>query len=354
MNERSDTKGGIIVGCMVALALLGLMGRTAFGQSSIDVTVPATGADVLSAPIRSNFSLAHSEIDALFLKFPATASVTSVASYASSDGDLAATNICFLNNVTNSLACAAAGVFEPVSSSPYDALRTKCSASAASCIDFRFSSGTSRFTMSSSGFGITGPGGTATPLVLETGLLTTGDSFSVRQLGVEVMDIQAAGNVRFLANGSDPAVYAQQGGAGPVEQQTTLTTGDDPTKITKQGRAATTDATETTCATVSTATDKVTYVKATVVARVTGGTAGHAGEGGAWEFHAGFENTSGTVSEFGTAIEEITIEETNVAAWSGARVDIDVDGTTLDVNVTGSANENVTWHCFVESYTVGS
>lgn len=332
----------MIFGCI--LAVLVFQGESQ-GQT-IDATVPATGADVLSSPVRSNFSAIKSRIESLEGKFP-VATTNAVPAFSNSSGALKNPGYLYQQTVLGKASVLLQGDMYVNGVGGSAALGVVGHDDASYIAYFATQALSPRLVVTDDGSQFTGPGGALDALIVECGLLSSGDCFKIKELGVSVLEVEAGGNVKITANDSDPGLRIQQSINGSSVQEVAVATGDDPTYERVKGRVTTTDATETTIATIATDTDKATYIKATITARVTGGSGGHTGQVAAYEFHSAFSNVSGTVTERGTPIEEITIEDANLAAFA---VDIDVDGTSLDVNVTGAANENVTWHAVVEVF----
>jgi len=135
----------------------------------------------------------------------------------------------------------------------------------------------------------------------------------------------------------------------PVAKLTSVATNDDVTETVRQYRAATTDATVTTIATVAVPASTTSLIEARVVARRTGGSAGAADDGAGYLVAATFKGASGTVAQIGSTTAVATHE--SQAAWN---VSFTVSGGNALLQVTGAANNNVTWHATVRVYAVGS
>lgn len=345
MNTKAKAALAVILLFGAVHLGLGLLLSSASGQA-IDATVPATGADVLSSPIRTNFSAIKSRVETLEGKFP-VATTNAVPAFSNSSGALKNPGYLYQQTVLGNASVLVQGDAYVNGVGGSAALGVVGHDSGTYIGYFTTQSLDPRLVIANGGVQATGPGGTSDAFIVESGLLTTGDAFKVKQVGVSVFEVEEGGNVKITANDTDPGLTVQQSVNGPGIREIAVATGDDPTYERVKGRVTTTDATETTIATIATDTDKATYIKATIIARVTGGAGGHTGQVAAYEFHSAFSNVSGTVTERGTPIEEITIEDANLSAFA---VDIDVDGTNLDVNVTGAANENVTWHAVVEVF----
>jgi hypothetical protein len=78
--------------------------------------------------------------------------------------------------------------------------------------------------------------------------------------------------------------------------------------------------------------DSVIFIDGIIIAR------GAGGDSAGWKVSGVFEDSSGTVTQIGSA--SILVEEREDATWS---VDMSTDGTDITVDVTGDAGENVVW-----------
>lgn len=123
---------------------------------------------------------------------------------------------------------------------------------------------------------------------------------------------------------------------------TSAATGDDPTTLTRQGRVTTTDATVTTINTIATTSDTVITIEVVVRARRTGGTAGAAGDSAGYLGFATFKNIAGVVTAVGTFTLNAKEDQTT---WN---VTVAISGTNILIQVTGAANNNITWHSEVK------
>lgn len=103
------------------------------------------------------------------------------------------------------------------------------------------------------------------------------------------------------------------------------------------GTVNTTNATATVVGAVVTASDSAIALDVLVLGRRTGGSSGAAGDCGAYVLRAVAKNVAGTLTIVGQATT--TIGESQ-AGWDVAAV---VSGTSLQVKVTGAANNNVSW-----------
>lgn len=101
----------------------------------------------------------------------------------------------------------------------------------------------------------------------------------------------------------------------------------------------TTNATQTTLATVAISANYTYQIDAWVVARRTGGTSGTADDGASYHRRASYTTKSGTVTLMGS-VQTIGTDAEDQAGWD---VTLDVSTTNVRVRVTGAANNNVTW-----------
>lgn len=96
---------------------------------------------------------------------------------------------------------------------------------------------------------------------------------------------------------------------------------------------STTDATETSIGTYTTADDYVYHVEAEVLGTVNGG-----GNAATYKLIASFKNDSGTLSQIGSTTTVHSAED--AAGWDAT---IDSSGTDIRVRVTGVAATNIDW-----------
>jgi len=120
---------------------------------------------------------------------------------------------------------------------------------------------------------------------------------------------------------------------------TPATTTNKPSRRWHATDVATTNATQTTLATITIPANTTVFIRATVVARRTGGTAGTAEDGAGYEMTAAVKNVSGTATLIGAVAALATHEDQ--AGWDAT---IDVTGATARIRVTGAADNNVDWH----------
>lgn len=105
-----------------------------------------------------------------------------------------------------------------------------------------------------------------------------------------------------------------------------------------QATGTTTDASATSIKSIAIPNDSVVMIEARVKGRKTGGTgAGSAGDGACYVRTIAVKNVGGTVSIIRRQ-SDFTAEDIN-----GFNCTLDVSGTNVQLNVRGSANNNVTW-----------
>ena len=133
-----------------------------------------------------------------------------------------------------------------------------------------------------------------------------------------------------------------------VARLESVATNDDPSERIYQGRVATTDATVTTINTIATTNDTTIFVTIYASARRTGGSSGSAGDAAGYVFYTVYKNIGGVLSVLSSSAA-FTAE-----SQSGWNLGTATSGTNLLIQVTGAANNNVTWHSTVKVYQVGS
>jgi len=104
-----------------------------------------------------------------------------------------------------------------------------------------------------------------------------------------------------------------------------------------QAQTTTTDATATTLQSVTVATDSVMLIRARVVGRRTGGSAGANGDSATYERTARFKNVGGTVTIHNLQTDFTSEDQ---LLWNCT---LDVSGTSARIRVTGAANNSITW-----------
>lgn len=126
-------------------------------------------------------------------------------------------------------------------------------------------------------------------------------------------------------------------------------TNDDPSDKYYHGRAATTNATTATINTIAISASNTYLIEARVRARRTGGTSGTADDAAAYIVRGTYKTVGGTVTLVGALTAEYTAEDQ--AGWNAT---FTISGTDVLVQVTGAADNNVTWHSTVVVSNVGS
>lgn len=158
---------------------------------------------------------------------------------------------------------------------------------------------------------------------------------------VDAGDVRLDGNLVVGSATAAALIHATQASLGSeVLRLESVATNDDPNFIYMQGRAATTDATETTLQSVTLDDNTVYTFWSHIVARQTGGTAGTTGNGALYvRVFAAKRVSAGTATAIGTVGVIRTNEDD--AGWN---VNLDVSGNDVRVRVTGAADQNITWH----------
>lgn len=117
------------------------------------------------------------------------------------------------------------------------------------------------------------------------------------------------------------------------------TTDDDPNYAIRQTRTTTTDATVTTIDTIAITASRTYMIEARVVARRTGGSSGAADDGAVY-VRTAMVTTKSSVVTINSTTSLVTQEDQ--AGWD---VTLAVSGSNVVIQVTGAANNNITWHC---------
>ena len=90
-------------------------------------------------------------------------------------------------------------------------------------------------------------------------------------------------------------------------------------------------------------------IEAQVISRRTGGTAGTAEDGAGYVIRGTYKNVAGTATLIGAVNADYTAEDQ--AGWAAT---FNVTGATVTLDVTGAADNNVTWHMTARVWQVGS
>lgn len=117
----------------------------------------------------------------------------------------------------------------------------------------------------------------------------------------------------------------------------------------RQGYVATTDATVTTVLTHAVPTTTTVQITGTVTARRTGGSSGTVEDGAGYRIDSVLKNVSGTATEI--AAETLTVVGEDQAGWT---VTLAVSGGNALVQVTGAANNNISWFADLKIVEISS
>lgn len=128
-----------------------------------------------------------------------------------------------------------------------------------------------------------------------------------------------------------------------------VATNDDPRESVYQNRVATTNATQTTIHTFTIPTTTTFMIEAYVTARRTGGSSGTAEDGAGYVIRGTYKNVAGTATLIGAVNAAYTAEDQ--AGWDAT---LNVTGATVLCQVTGAANNNVTWHMTARVWQLSS
>lgn len=124
-------------------------------------------------------------------------------------------------------------------------------------------------------------------------------------------------------------------------------TNDDPTVDQRLYRLATTNATPATIADIGASTDKTTAIEATIWSRSTNAPAD---QGAFYILRAVYAYPfGGSVTQIGS--DSLTVVAESTAGWTASTT---TDGISIQVQVTGAAGSNITWHCQAKIMSVGS
>lgn len=116
------------------------------------------------------------------------------------------------------------------------------------------------------------------------------------------------------------------------------------------GRVGTNDATQTTLLTIPLQAGHTTLVRVRVVARRTGGSAGTAEDGAAYELMHAFNVLSGVATSLSGSMVTVFAKE-NQAGWDA---DIVASGQSALVRVTGATNNTIVWVAVAHILTVST
>lgn len=166
--------------------------------------------------------------------------------------------------------------------------------------------------------------------------------------------------LRIFISGSRRAQFGSDSGTAPSLQVRGLSAGevvlhltseiltDAPSEEFLHNRTTTTDATTTTLASIPALASRTVTLEVHVVARRTGGTGGTDEDGAAYGLVATIKNVGGTAVLIGTPT--VLYAHEDQTAWDAT---IAVAGANALVQVTGAADNNVTWHAHIRRRYVG-
>lgn len=115
-----------------------------------------------------------------------------------------------------------------------------------------------------------------------------------------------------------------------------------------QSKITTTDATNTEIFSVLVDTNKTVMMDVSVVARRTGGSAGTNGDSAFYRLVGAYKNIGGVLTGIGTPS---LVSGEDQAGWNLSFTSV---SNTAIVQVTGAANNNITWEGSLSAYTVGA
>jgi hypothetical protein len=191
--------------------------------------------------------------------------------------------------------------------------------------------------------------GTGFLVTIDTGSTSTLNPFRVMADTMPAIEVDASGEVGFGGTSTGPKVHIFEATIDtPIFRYETVATNDDPFVEVTQHRAATTDATVTTTATIATAANRTYFVRVKTLARRTGGTGGTADDAAGYWCAATYKTAAAVLTE---VAETCTVAQEDQAGWA---VSFAPSGTDILVQVTGAADNNITWHSTVETSFVGS
>lgn len=134
----------------------------------------------------------------------------------------------------------------------------------------------------------------------------------------------------------------------PITTFSSTASGDDPIEVAYQNKVTTTDATQTTIATIPIPASTTVMIEARVVARRTGGSSGSAEDSAAYIVSGCYKNVGGTATEVGEG-GMFTAEDQ--ATWACT---FNVSGSNALLQVTGAANNNISWVVTYRVYSISS
>lgn len=115
-----------------------------------------------------------------------------------------------------------------------------------------------------------------------------------------------------------------------------------------QSKVTTTNASNTAIFIVNIPLNQTVMITANVCAHRTGGSAGSANDSGFYQIFGAYKNNGGTLAGIGTPVYSHGGDQ---AAWG---ISLTTSGTTAIVQVTGAANNNITWQGTLSTITAGA
>jgi len=171
---------------------------------------------------------------------------------------------------------------------------------------------------------------TSIPFVASSGVLNEADELSWDNTGKTLTQTQ-------------PTL----GTALQILQSTATNT--DPNETLYQNKATTTNATPTTIHTITIPATTTVGFSGSIVARRTGGGAGVAEDGAFYTFDGVYKNVAGAATVIGSPI--VTVVGEDQAGWD---VTFNPTGATVEIQVTGAANNDISWGLMLRTYLMSS
>lgn len=173
---------------------------------------------------------------------------------------------------------------------------------------------------------------------LASGDIAAGQILQLIYDGTNFQVVGGAGSGSGTGSIAGPLEVTQATLGNKVASLSSTSPNDDPTIEWYQNRITTTDATPTNLFSFPVPLNNTVYVQFIVIARRTGGSSGANGDSAVYNGSGPYKNIGGTVTLLvsgGVSVQE------DQAGWSCAVV---ISGSNLTIQVTGAANNNITWH----------
>ncbi len=180
-------------------------------------------------------------------------------------------------------------------------------------------------------------GSANTPLGIRIKEASIGSSYSFIDAPTNGAIIEGNMGIGVSTVGSKLDINQSSLGSSVIKYSSAAAT-DDPTVNIFQNRVLTGDATVTTIHTYAVPASTTVKLKAEIVARRTGGTAGTAEDGAGYEFVGTYKNVAGTATLIGSVTALYTAE--SQAAWDAT---FTVSAGNVLVQVTGALDNSITW-----------